>query len=245
VQTSEVDLLAVGAHPDDAEIGCGGAVLLAVQAGLRVGIADLTRGEAGTLGTPELRAEESARAARLLGLTSRPCVGLPDAAVGTDPAHRDAVVELVRQARPRIVLAPLPRDRHPDHGATGRLVQEACYLAGLRSVGSGRPHRPDKLYHYLLHDTFDATFVVDVTAVWERKVEAIRAYGSQFGSPDAEDAVVDGGRFLEVLEARASVLGAMIGARWGEGFFSTGPVALAALPGFDLEPRRRGYQLFS
>jgi bacillithiol biosynthesis deacetylase BshB1 len=240
----EVDLLAVGAHPDDAEIGCGGALVLAVRAGLRVAVADLTRGEAATLGTPELRDAERARASEILGLATRPCLGLPDTAVGTDPAHRDAVVELVREARPRVVLAPLPHDRHPDHGAAGRLVQEACYLAGLPAVGQGRPHRPDKLYHYLLHHSVEVSFVVDVTAAWERKLEAVGAYASQFSAADADEAAIDVGRFLEVLEARASVLGAMIGARWGEGFVSTGPVALAGVPGFDLERPRRGYQLF-
>jgi N-acetylglucosamine malate deacetylase 1 len=244
VAAGEVDLLAVGAHPDDAEIGCGGALLLAVRAGLRVGVADLTRGEAATLGTPELRDEERARAAEILGLATRPCLGLPDAAVGTDPAHRDALVGLVRETRPRIVLAPFPHDRHPDHAATGRLVQEACYLAGLPAVGRGRTHRPDKLYHYLLHHTLDVSFVVDVSEVWERKLEAVRVYRSQFGSPDAEDAVIDVGRFLEVVEARATVLGATIGARWGEGFWSAGPIALAGVPGFDLRRPRRGYQLF-
>jgi bacillithiol biosynthesis deacetylase BshB1 len=242
-----LDVLAVGAHPDDAEIGCGGTLLLAVEAGARVGVADLTLGEAATLGTPEQRDAERARAAELLGLSARPCLGLPDTAVGTAPDHRDAVVRLIRETRPRIVLAPPLNDRHPDHAASGRLVRDACFLAGLPAAGAGQAHRPDRVYHYLLHDPLDVSFVVDVSSVWERKLQAIHAYGSQFGAVALDGAVIDVPRFLELIDARASVLGAMIGAQRGEGFWARGPLGLRDLPGLDAvdAPHARTYRLFS
>jgi bacillithiol biosynthesis deacetylase BshB1 len=244
----ELDLLAVGAHPDDAELGCGGTLLLAVDEAVRVGIADLTGGEAATLGNPELRDVERRRAAAILGLAARPCLGLPDASVGTEPSHREAVIDLIRETRPRVVLAPFPHDRHPDHAAAGRLVLEASFLAGLPALGRGRPHRPGRVFHYMLHHTFEPSFVVDISSVWERKLEAIEAYRSQFGPPSpGQEAVIDVGRFLEVMEARARVLGAMIGVRFGEGFFTSGPVGLSALPGLDRGrgPAEPSYQLFS
>jgi bacillithiol biosynthesis deacetylase BshB1 len=226
------DVLAIGAHPDDVEVGCGGVLALCTRDGLGVAIADLTAGELGTRGTPALREEEARRAADVLGVPTRVGLGLPDGGVGTDPEHRDAVVGLLRDLRPRLVLAPYHLDdRHPDHAAAGRLVREACFLAGVAKWGDGEPHRPARLHHYMLHSVFEPTYVVDVTAVWEQRTAAVAAFESQFSVGGGERrTAIDGGGFLELLAARALVFGAMIGAGRGEPFHCVGPVGLDRLP---------------
>jgi bacillithiol biosynthesis deacetylase BshB1 len=247
--TDSVDLLAIGAHPDDAEVGCGGVLASASLGGLRVGVADLTRGELATHGSPEQRGREADRAATILGLHERTALELPDGGVGTEPHHREVVVGLLRDLRPRLVLAPYPEDRHPDHAATGRLVREACVLAALRKFSSGSPHRPTALYHYMVHQPIAPSFVVDVSGVWSRKMEAVRAYESQFRPPDPETEI-GGGAFLPLIEARARFYGAMIGVERGEAFSSQGPIALDDLPGLHRvdahgPPRPPGYRAFA
>jgi N-acetylglucosamine malate deacetylase 1 len=229
--SAAVDILGIAAHPDDAEIGCGGALMLAADAGLRVAVADLTSGEMATRGTPKQRDQERARAAELLRLCDRIAVGMPDTGVGTEPWHRDAIVALIRDWRPRIVLAPYPDDRHPDHAAAGRLVREACFLAGVARLGAGSPHRPRRLYHYMLHHSFEPSFVLDVSAVWTRRMAAVAAYESQFGAATGQRTEIGDPAFLEQLSARASFFGAMIGAQHGEPFYCRGPVAASMLPG--------------
>lgn len=244
--TRPVDLLAVAPHPDDAEVGCGGALMLTAANGLRAAVADLTRGERSTRGTPQLRAEERAQASELLGLAERVDLGLPDGRIGTDPAHRDAVVELLRELRPLIVLAPELEDRHPDHAATGRLVQEACYLAGVGKLGRGRPYRPVRLYHYPLHHPCEPTFVLNVSVVWERRMRAVDAYESQFGASADPTTELSGGGFRELLFARSRVYGAMVGVAHGEPYRSRGPVKMEELPGLRAtRPERApGYRTF-
>lgn len=229
--TASVDVLAVAAHPDDAEVGCGGTLILAVEAGLRVAVVDATLGEAATRGTPEDREIERRRAAEIMGLVSRPTLGLPDGKVGTDPEHRTAVIRVIREMQPRVVLAPFAEDRHPDHAAVGRITREACFLAGLTRAGDEPPHRPSHLYHYMLHHPFTPSFVVNVSSVWDRKWDAVRAHESQFGPGGNPPGIVDPDRFLEVVTARATLHGAMIGVAWGEAFHCEGPVPLSSLPG--------------
>lgn len=228
-----VDVLAVAAHPDDAEVGCGGVLALCSAAGTRVAIADLTAGELSTRGTLEQRRLEAHRAAEILGVVARVDVGLPDGGVGEDPAHRAAVVTVLRELRPTVVLAPYHRDdRHPDHAAAGRLVREACFFAGVARWGEGAPHRPALVHHYMLHHTFEPTFVVDVSTVWAQRVAALAAYESQFGGVAAErTSAISGGAFLDMLAARATVHGAMIGVERGEAFHCEGPLGLDSLPG--------------
>ena len=235
---SEIDVLAVGAHPDDVEVGCGGVLALCSQAGMSVAIADLTAGELGTKGTPELRRREAECAAEILGVRTRVCLGLPDGGVGTDPAHREAVVGALRDLRPRLVLAPYPvDDRHPDHAAAGRLVRDACFLAGVVHWGTGEPYRPARLHHYMLHSLFEPTFVVDVSPVWDQRMAAVAAYASQFGVPAEEPrTAIDGEGFLGLLAARAVVHGAMIGVGRGEPFHCEGPVGLDRLPDLTSPP---------
>lgn len=239
--SAPIDILAIGAHPDDAEIGCGGALILAADAGLGVAVADLSIGEMATYGTPAEREVERLHAARVLGLRERPCLGWPDTGIGEDTAHCHGLVALIRALRPRILLAPYTEDRHPDHAAAGRLARKAAFLAGLARIGGGAPHRPQRLYHYMIHQPFDPSFVVDVSAVWERRMAAVAAYGSQFG--------IEGGgvrteigdpSFLAHLSARGNFYGALIGANFGEPFYCEGPIATAALPGMGLGEHARG-----
>ena len=154
---------------------------------------------------------------------------------------------LLRELRPRVLLAPYPSDRHPDHAAAGRLAREACFLAGVQRFGDGDPIVPQRLYHYMLHEPFEPTFVIDVDAVWERRTEALQAYASQFGRPSQERATaIAGHAFLDMLDARAVVHGALIGAARGEAFHCPGPLLVDGLPGLDEArpagpPAYRGY----
>lgn len=228
-----VDVLALAAHPDDAEAGCGGSLVIAARAGMRTAIADLTAGELSTHGTPERRASERDAASAELGLAERVGAGLPDGALdGGADAHRRAVVAIYRALRPRIVLAPYWDDRHPDHAAAGRLARDAAFLAGVRRYGEGEPYRPEHVFHYMLHHPFVPSFVVDVTAVWEVRCHALRAYHSQFARPEGDQATaIAGHAFLDMLDARAVTHGAMVGVDRGEAFLAPGPVGLTRLPG--------------
>lgn len=234
-------LLAIGAHPDDAEISCGGTLAAAVREGFAVGILDLTRGELGTNGTPEIRAAEAEAAARVLGVAGRWNAGLPDG--GLDPYESGQVrrvVESLRAVRPEIVVSHFPQDRHPDHVAASALVDRAIYLAGLRHYdATGGPHRPRARYHFASRVGFTPSFVVDVTGTWETKREAILAHRSQV-TRDGKDVVAtplnrDG--FLEFVESRARHYGGMIGVRYGEPFHATDPMGVRTLAALFGAPR--------
>jgi bacillithiol biosynthesis deacetylase BshB1 len=226
-----VDILAFSPHPDDAELGCGGSLILATDRGLRVAIADLSAGEMSSQGTPELRQREKECASERLGLCARFSVGLPDTEIGTDSAHRLPIIQLIRDTRPRIILAPNSQDRHPDHEGASRLIKEACFLAGVSKVGIGSPHRPEQIYYYMIHSPFLPSLVVDISRVWERKMAAVTAYQSQFKPGGAT--AISKPDFLHFIEAQAIVFGAMIGVSYGEAFYLPGPVPLRELPGLD------------
>ena len=229
---SSLDILAFSPHPDDAELGCGGCLILAADAGLRVAIADLSEGEMASRGTAEQRGQEKQKATDLLGLCTRLSVGLPDTEIGTDPAHRLPVIQLVRETRPRIVLTPYWEDRHPDHAAAGKLVQEACFFAGVSKVGEGQPHRAERVYYYMLHHPFTPSFVVDISSVWERKMAVVAAYRSQIQAEcSGLETALSRPEYMRFIKARAIYYGAMIGAAYGEAFYSPGPVPLRKFPG--------------
>jgi bacillithiol biosynthesis deacetylase BshB1 len=233
-----LDILAMSTHPDDAELGCGGSLIVAVEAGYRVGIADLTEGERSSRGNPTQRQGEKETAAAVLGLTQRYSVGLPDTQIGTDPSHEATIIQLIRQTRPRIVLVPYWQDRHPDHVAAAQCIQRAVFFAGVTRVGNGRPYRPQQLIYYMHHYPFQPSFVLDVSDVWRQRMTAVKAYTSQFHvavstdkSSEKEQTALSGSDFLRFIEARAIWFGAMIGAAYGEPFLSTGPVAAIEFPG--------------
>jgi bacillithiol biosynthesis deacetylase BshB1 len=234
-QVGNVDLVAFSAHPDDVELFCAGTLLLAADSGLRTAIVDLTEGELSTNGDPVRRAAERVAASELLGLTARVSLGLPDGALGVDAdEHREAVAETLRQLRPRVVLAPYWDDRHPDHAAAGRLTREACFLAGLEKFGAGSAHRPQRVYGYMLHHAFEPSVVIDVSAVWEQRRDLLEVYVSQVvSSAHTVPTPINDGRFAEMLHARATWFGAMVGVAKGEPFRVEGPLLLRSLPELD------------
>jgi bacillithiol biosynthesis deacetylase BshB1 len=226
-----IDILAIAAHPDDAELGCGGSLLLAAQNGLNTAIADLSKGEMSSRGTVETRQEEARTAAQILRLKERRNLSLPDSKIGSDPEHLSKIIQLIRETRPRIVLAPYPEDRHPDHVAAGRLVKEACFYAGVAKVGEGEPYRPKRLISYMLSHPFTPSFVLDISGVWSQKKEALSAYQTQFTtSGDGPATAISDPRFMKFVEARAIWFGSMIGATYGEPYYLPGPVPMNGLP---------------
>lgn len=223
-----LDILAFAPHPDDAELYCGGTLLLLKRAGHRTGIVDLTHGELSTRGDPATRARETAEATRILQLDHRGSLGIPDGDIANTAENRLAIVREIRLLRPRAVLLPYPRDRHPDHEHASVLVREALFVAGLRRIetteADGTPqeaYRPALAYYYMLAHDFEPSFVVDVSAVQEEKLAAIHAYGTQFSVQDPGDqpaTYVSRPAFLESLIGRSRRLGFHIDAEYGEGF---------------------------
>ena len=220
-----VDVLAVAAHRDDVELTCGGTLLRAAAFGRRAAIVDLTQGEMGTRGSTELRAEEAARAAAVLGVSARANLELPDAGITNTPETRAALARLIRRFRPRIVIAPSPWARHPDHRVAAELVRDACFVAGLARVAPEVPkHRPFKVVHCVTYreDAVKPTFVVDISDVFERKLDAIRCYASQFdGLTQAGEVYPNGEPLYDIVRHQAAHYGTLIRARYGEPFHTT------------------------
>lgn len=219
-----LDILAIAPHRDDAELTCGGTLARAVAMGRRVGILDLTEGEMGTRGSVQTRAAEAAAAADVLGVHVRLNAELPDARVANDDPSRARLVELLRQTRPRVVILPYPSVRHPDHRVTGELGRDACFLAGLAKYGAGgEPHRPTKLVYTIAYyeSYLKPTFVVDVTEFFNRKMDAIRCYGSQFdGATTAGEIFPTGQPLYELVETQSRHYGSLIRREHGEPFFT-------------------------
>ena len=231
--TTPIQILAIGAHPDDVEISCGGTLALAVRQGVTVGILDLTQGELSTNGTVEERAAEAREAARILGVAARRNAGLPDGGIDPlDPEQTRRVVRVLRELRPGILLTHAPVDRHPDHVETSRLVDRAWYLAGLRQFdpGQGEPHRPEGRYHFASRIGFHPTFVVDVTPAWEETRRAILAHRTQVTRVEANRPTpLNDPGFLARIEARARHFGSQIGVLYGEPFRATEPLGFRTL----------------
>lgn len=222
------DVLVLAAHPDDAELCCGGSILQLVAAGKKVVLCDMTRGETGTRGTPELRAQECEQATAKLGVQARINLGLPDAQLQNHPDCVDPVVEMLRAQRPRILLTQAEHDIHPDHVATGQIARRAAFLAGLANYRSelGAPGRPEAVYAYPGNDHIEPSFCVDISAYAEKKYEVIACYASQVNLQDAGHIA----RRLDPLErvqARDRYFGAMLGCRAAEPFVSPGPLRAA------------------
>ena len=228
-----LDLLVFGPHPDDIEIGMGATVALHARRGDRVGLVDLTRGELGSNGTPDERVAEAAEASTVLGAVLRLNLALPDGCLSADDEGQvDAVVRCVRAHRPRAIAIPHWEDRHPDHGNASRLLRQAIFRAGLRRVVTAdEPWRPEWVCHYFINDAAPPSFVVDVSAVYEIKRQALACHRTQF-SPAAGDAVetrLTSPLFLQLVESRDAQFGAQAGVRFAEGLVVRQPILRADL----------------
>ncbi len=224
------DILAFGAHPDDVEIGCGGTLYKLAQRGYKIGIIDLTEGELGTRGTVTERYQEAEEAARLLSVVFRKNLKIPDGGIAGTPEQRARVIEVLRKFCPKVVFAPYPDDRHPDHIHAGNLIREACFYAGVRKVNPGKnpPHRPAKLLYYMISRDFGPTFYVDISEQFATKLHAIRAYRSQFYNPEyeGEETFISSKNYLDSLETRARYFGWRVGVEFAEAFWMKEPLLL-------------------
>ncbi|MDH5804001.1 MAG: bacillithiol biosynthesis deacetylase BshB1 [Gemmatimonadota bacterium] len=219
-----VDLLAIAAHRDDVELTCGGSLIAMHKKGYQTGILDLTAGETGTRGDAETRAEEARRAAAVMGVSYRANAGLPDAGVFNSDDTRRTVVEYIRAFKPTTVIIPFPKGRHPDHRITSELARDACYLAGLKKYkADGAAHRPTKVLYAMAYreDPVKPTFVVDISEVFEQKMEAIRCYSSQFdGAVQAGELFPTGQPLYDLIRLQNAHYGSLIRASYGEPFLT-------------------------
>jgi bacillithiol biosynthesis deacetylase BshB1 len=239
----QVDLLAIGAHPDDVELGCAGTMLAAKKQGKRTGIVDLTRGELSTRGTLETRERETRAASAILNLDERFNLGLADGNIGVTHENTLALIRYIRLLRPTIMLIPSAHERHPDHEDASRLARRAAYYAGLAKITTEadgqvqKPHRPMMVLEYMQMYAFEPKLIVDVSSVFEDRMRAVGAYATQFGrsqtgeeipSKEPQTFLTQAGYF-EWIEARARTFGMMIGVQYGEPFWSKEPVGVRDL----------------
>ena len=222
----KLDILAIGSHPDDVELGCGATLAKEISLGKTVGIVDLTRGELGTRGSAEIRDLEAAEAAKILGVKFRENLSLADGFFINDKKNQLALIKLLRKYRPEIVLCNAIEDRHIDHAKGSKLVSDACFLSGLRKVETTignelqQSWRPKHVYHYIQWKNLDPDFVVDVTGFIDKKISAIKAYGSQFYDPNSEEPAspITSKNFFDSISYRARDLGRLINKEYAEGF---------------------------
>jgi bacillithiol biosynthesis deacetylase BshB1 len=221
----QVDVLAIAAHPDDIELICGGTLIRAHMLGRSTGIIDLAAGEMASRGTPELRAKEAAKAAKVMGVAVRENLGFPDGGIQNTPETRAKLAVAIRQLKPRIVITHSQHGRHPDHPIVAQLVRDACFVAGLKKVEPKvAPHRPLKVIHALSfrEDNQKPTFVVDISDAFEKKLEAIACYKSQFGEAvQAGEVYPNGEPLADLIRHHAAHYGSLIRCRYGEPFYTT------------------------
>ena len=222
----KLDILAIAAHPDDVELACSGTIINHVRKGGNAGVIDLTQGELGTRGTPEIRVQEAKAAAQVMGLAVRENLGFKDAFFMNDQVHQIEIIKKIRTYQPDLVLTNAITDRHPDHGKGSRLVSDACFFSGLGKIETlvdgqqQEPWRPKAVYHFIQSNYIKPDVVVDISDSWEKKMESINAYSSQFHNPhsDEPETFISSSQFLDLIRARALDLGKSIGVEYAEGF---------------------------
>lgn len=240
----KLDVLAIGAHPDDVELGCSGTLINEVRRGKKVGIVDLTQGELGTRGTIETRYEEARSASAIMGIHARENLKMRDGFFRNDEEHQLKLISIIRKYRPEIVIANILEDRHPDHGKGGWLAYDACFLSGLRQISTKDEQgneqekwRPKMLLHYIQDRFFEPDFIIDVSESWEKRMEAIKAYKTQFHDPNSKEpqTYLTSPDFIDALVARARLLGKRIGVKYGEGFLSKKAIGIQNFDSLVLE----------
>lgn len=225
----KLDILVLSVHPDDAELGCSGTILKHIALGKKVGMVDLTRGELGTRGSAEIRDQEAAASAKILGLTVRENLGLPDGFFENTREYQLQVITAIRKYQPSIVITNAYHDRHPDHGRANELVETSAFLAGLRKIETlvdgvlQAAWRPELVLHFIQDNYIKPDILIDVTDHWDKKVESIYAFGSQFHNPEWEaepQTYISSPEFINIVAARAMEFGKSIGVKYAEGFTS-------------------------
>ena len=231
----KLDILATGPHPDDVELGCGGTLAKMIDQGSKVGILDLTCGELGTRGTPELRLKEAAAAAEILGVHARENLRMRDGFFVNDEEHLLKVIKIIRKYQPEIVITSAPKDRHMDHGRASTLVQDACFLSGLRKIETGQDvWRPKHIFSYIQWLPLNPDFVVDISGYLDVKIKASLAYKSQFYDPESKEpeTPISSKSFIDSINNRAEETGRIIWKDAGEGFIAQNILAVDNLKVF-------------
>lgn len=219
----KLDILAMGPHPDDVELGCGGTLIKMASQGKKIGVVDFTQGELGTRGTPEIRLKEAQKAAEIMGLSARENLGMRDGFFRNDEQHQLQVIDIIRKYRPEIVIGSAPDDRHPDHGKASQLIKESCFLAGLKSIKTNHlAWRPKRLFHYIQWKPLQPDFVVDISGFIEQKTAACMAFESQFFNPDSHEpeTAISSQNFKDSIKYRAQDWGRLIWIDYAEAFIS-------------------------
>ncbi len=228
----KLDILAFGVHPDDVELSCAGTLMVEINNGKKVGVIDLTRGELGTRGTAETRRQEAALAAEIMGVHVRENLGMRDGFFKNDEEHQLQIIQKIRQYQPEIVICNAIEDRHPDHGRSSKLVSDASFLSGLRKIETAldgvaqEAWRPKYVFHYIQDRYAEPDFIFDITSVFNRKVESIKAYGTQFSNAivnandDEPQTYISTPAYFDTIISRHKMLGKRIGVEYGEGFIT-------------------------
>lgn len=234
----KLDVLAIGVHPDDVELGCSGTLINEVRRGKKVGVIDLTEGELGTRGTVETRYEEAKEAARIIGAIARENLKMRDGFFRNDEAHQLQLIQVIRKYQPEIIIGNILEDRHPDHGRAGQLIYDSCFLSGLKQIKTtgedGKEQerwRPKQLLHYLQDRFYEPDVILDITEVWQQRLDSIKAYRTQFYNADSKEdqTYISSPEFLESVIARARLLGKRIGVQFAEGFISKKSIGIKNL----------------
>lgn len=243
----KVDILVFGVHPDDIELGCAGTILAAIAEGKKVALVDLTQGELGTRGTIETRAQESADAAKILGVHARENLKMRDGFFVNDEAHQLKIIETIRKYQPSIILSNAPDDRHPDHGRSSKLVSDAAFLSGLRKIetkdqdgNQQNAWKPSQVFNYIQDKYLEPSFVVDISPYFEQKLKSVLCYTTQFHQNNIEinepNTYISSPQFLESVKGRALLFGKKIGVQFAEGFISNKLLGVQSFDAFISNP---------
>ncbi len=224
----KTDILFFGSHPDDIELSCGGTILKYSSSGIGIRIIDLTLGELGTRGTVKLRQKEAAMAAKILGALSRENLRIQDGNIENSTVNRFKILRVIRKYKPEVIFLPYPSDRHPDHINASILIRESSFYSGLEKITTKLNgvkqghHRPEKLIYYMQTYPFEPSFIIDISETFEKKMQSINCYGSQFYNKNFKgtETFISDKKYLEFIEARAVFYGFQIGAKYGEPFYS-------------------------